>query len=140
MSELHHIGASELEAYVMGALDAADITRVEAHVEGCARCQSRLEREARLELAFAALATRSEKRARDEERPRRALPAAAFGVLAMAAAMALWVTARSEDARSIPTGDDPAAAAAPPTVSADAATFTASLETQADGSRLGVRD
>jgi len=141
MSDLH-LSVSDLEAFVIGALDPAESARVEAHVAACAECQARLEREARLELAFATVATRTEtRRAREEERPRRALPAAAFGVLAMAAAMALWVTARGADETRTPPGDDPAAAAmAPPTISADASSFTASLEMQADGSRLGVRD
>ncbi|HSQ63464.1 MAG TPA: zf-HC2 domain-containing protein [Polyangiaceae bacterium] len=141
-SELH-LSPSELEAFVVGVLDPAATSRLEAHVAACAECQARLEQEARLELAFAAVATRTEaKRAREEERPRRALPAAAFGVLAMAATLALWVTARGVDDvhAPSPTADDPAAAAAPPTVSADASAFTASLDTQADGSRLGVRD
>ena len=127
-----HVSASRLEAYVVGAIDdAAELASVEAHVMACKACEARLQNEARMEMVFESLA--------EEVRPRKtyAAPFAFAGTaLAMAAAMILWV---------LPHGSEPQPQSSEPPVltdtnGGDASTVTASLELQADGSRVGVRD
>jgi anti-sigma factor RsiW len=128
MSE-RHVTEDALEAYVMGALDDAAIVHVEAHVASCRACEARLQHEASLEIAFAHVADHVA-----PERPRRALRvgapiAAAGGVLAVAAAMLLWLAPHADvDARA----PDPL----PDTVegtSGDASTATAQLDVSSDG-------
>jgi len=126
-----HVSASQLEAYVIGALEGAELTSVEAHVMACKACEARLQNEASMEMVFEALA--------NETRPRKTYAttfAFAGTALAMAAAMILWV---------LPHGSEPQPQSSEPPVltdtnGGDASTVTASLELQADGSRVGVRD
>jgi hypothetical protein len=130
-----HISLESLEAYVMGALDDGEASRVESHVVSCESCAARLQREAALEVAFAAVVTRTPAPSRI---PRVAtVSALAAAAVAMAATMVLWLAPRVESA-------DRAPATVPDEVvvevNADASTATASLDLQADGSRLGVRD
>lgn len=47
-----HLGADELEQYVLGALEAEAIRRVEWHARGCSSCAEALAEEARLETAL----------------------------------------------------------------------------------------
>lgn len=132
-----HLSQDALEAYVIGALDEGELARVEAHVSACSACESRLQREASLELAFAHVASHVV-----EERPRRATRfaapvAAVSGVLALAAAMLLWLAPHAEmDARS-PGEPSPAAQE----TSGDASTATAQLDVAGDGAaRAAFRD
>ncbi len=133
---MSHVSAEALEAYVIGALDEVELAAVEAHVMACPVCEARLQHEARLDLAFTAVA-------RQVERPRKTASiagplAAAGGALAMAAAMILWVLPHGDVERA-PSVEEPAPIATE--INADASTATAQLEAQADGaSRVGVRD
>ena len=133
---MNHVSASALEAYVIGALDEAELAAVEAHVMECPACEARLQREAQLDLAFTAVA-------QQVERPRKSIhfgaPLAIAGsALAMAAAMILWVLPHGDVERA-PSVEEPAPIATE--INADASTATAQLEAQADGaSRVGVRD
>lgn len=135
-----HIAAELLESYVIGALDDADVARVEAHVFSCRVCEAKLQREAELDLAFTQVATRV-----IENKPKRItrLVVPAFGAgaaLAMAAAVLLWVLPRGEsDAHAASSPVDDGVPVVTET-NADASTVTASLDLQVDGSRLGVRD
>src|SRR5947209_615728 len=111
-----HVSAEALEAYVIGALGDAALAEVEAHVMKCAACEARLQNEARLDLAFTALA--------EETRPRKnyTAPLAFAGTaFAMAAAMILWVLPHNSETQS----------SEPPVVTdtnnGDASTVTASL-------------
>jgi hypothetical protein len=132
-----HLSRDALEAYVIGALSEIECADVEAHVTVCEACAAALQHEARLELAFAAVAT-----AAPPKRARRSVFAPVIlpmlgGAFAMAAAVLLWMIPRDSADRQ------PTTAEQPPVVEstyADASTFTASLDTQADGSRVGVRD
>lgn len=130
---MSHIAQGTLEAYVTCSLTDVECAEVEAHVASCAPCAARLSREARYELAFAEVAARA-------ERPRRSisLMVPAAGALAMAAAVLLWMVPRESVEQRSQNVDDPTPAIAD--TSADASTFTASLEVQVDGSRVGVRD
>jgi hypothetical protein len=47
-----HVEASELEAFVIGALDGERLERFEAHLASCESCAARLAREAALEVAL----------------------------------------------------------------------------------------
>ncbi len=132
-----HVSQRALEGYVIGALSELECAELEAHVIECEACAARLAREASLELAFTAVA------ARGEERPRRVhLIAPALGAtLAMAAAVLLWVLPRGEASEQHPqTADDQAPSVVDTYGDASATGITASLETQVDGSRVGVRD
>jgi anti-sigma factor ChrR (cupin superfamily) len=125
-----HVTASQLEAYVIGALEGAELIAVEAHVLACKACEARLQNEACLEMVFESLA--------EETRPKKtyAAPLAFAGTaLAMAAAMILWVLPHNSEPQS----------SEPPVLTdtnngGDASTVTASLELQVDGSHVGVRD
>jgi anti-sigma factor ChrR (cupin superfamily) len=130
-----HVSAEALEAYVIGALDGAELISVEAHVMACKTCEARLQNEARLDMVFTALA--------HETRPRKtytasvvSLGAFAGTALAMAAAMILWVLPHGETEH--PQSSEPPVLT--DTNGGDASTVTASLELQVDGSRVGVRD
>ncbi len=133
-----HLSPEALEAYVIGAMDEVGCAELEAHVASCASCEARLQHEARLDLAFTAIAEREE-----AARPRRtahfAAPLAITGsALAMAAAMILFILPRQEVERA------PSVEEAPPVaveINADASAATAQLDVQADGApRVGVRD
>ena len=128
-----HVSASQLEAYVIGAIeDAAELTRVEAHVMACKTCEARLQNEASMEMVFESLA--------HETRPRKTYGATfAFAgtALAMAAAMILWVLPHGSESERPQSSEPPVLT---DTNNGDASTVTASLELQADGSRVGVRD
>lgn len=99
MSE-SHVAREALEAYVIGALDEAEAARLESHVLACPACEARLQHEASLELAFTQVARAPE--ARPRRAGRVAAPIAAVGgVLAVAAAMILWLGAHGDvDARA----------------------------------------
>ncbi len=136
------LSREHLEGYVVGTLDEVDAAALEAHVMECASCETKLQREAALELAFTRVAAHVEHTSRPT-RVRRihvALPMVAGAALTMAAAFLLWIVphADSDAASRAPAAEEPA----PQMVesNADASTFTASLDLQADGSRLGVRD
>jgi anti-sigma factor RsiW len=127
-----------LESYVIGALASVDAARVEAHVSVCSVCAARLAHEARIDVAFEAVVASSNKTPARASRVRVAFGSMALGAgLAIAAAMLLWLVPRNDsDARAPLQETTPYAE-----VNADASTFTASLDLQADGaSRLGVRD
>lgn len=84
-----HATATELELYVMGALDAGRAQAVEAHCASCDRCSASLAGEASLEIAFEQVAKKASRVA--AARPARAVAYGAAGLLAMAAAALLWI-------------------------------------------------
>jgi anti-sigma factor RsiW len=92
-----HVALSDLELYVIGALDVARQAEVEHHVSGCAACAAALAREARLETAFAQIAERPSRpnaapvRRTARHRPLLAVGSAVVGALSMAAAVLVWV-------------------------------------------------
>ena len=133
-----HLSRDVLEAYVIGALEGADVTRVESHVMSCASCAARLEREAQLEIAFTQVATPRAEGTRTQRVPFAASLAVAGAALAMAAAMLLWLApSRGESEARTP----PEETTTPTEIAIDASTFTAQLDVQRDGaSRVGVRD
>jgi len=131
---VEHLSREALEGYVIGSLDEAECARVEAHVSGCPACEARLQHEASLELAFTQVAVRAEEKPR--RAPRFAAPAAIGGVLALAAAMLLWLAPHPDtiDARA-------AAPQAAPEITGDASTATAQLDSPGDGAvRSTIRD
>ena len=83
-----HATAAELEAYVMGGLDAGRIESFEAHCAECDACAAALTGEARLEVAFETVARRASPV--PVARPMRAALYGAAGLVAMAAAVLLW--------------------------------------------------
>ena len=104
MSTVHPM-ASDLELYVMGALDAATGARVEAHVAECDACAAALAHEARLEMAFEQIAHAPETgvrlvaqkrdaaaRAGTAHRRTVTFACALGGALSIAAAWFLWVS------------------------------------------------
>jgi hypothetical protein len=86
-----HATSAELELYVLGALTGVRAERVEAHCVRCAECAAALAGEARLETAFEQVATRSARASTARATRAAAYGAAAAGLLAMAAAVAVWV-------------------------------------------------
>jgi anti-sigma factor RsiW len=84
-----HATAAELELYVLGALDADRVDSFEAHCAACDGCAAALSGEASLEIAFEQVARRAARG--PVARPARAAAYAAAGVLAMAAAVLLWI-------------------------------------------------
>jgi hypothetical protein len=84
-----HATAAELELYVLGALDAGRIEAFEAHCATCDACAAALAGEAKLEIAFEQVQRRAAKV--EAIRPLRAVAYGAAGVLAMAAAVLLWI-------------------------------------------------
>jgi anti-sigma factor RsiW len=133
MSDQPHV-TSMLEGYVIGALSDADVLRVEAHVIACGACAARLAREAELDVAFEAVVSSQ----RTHARPVKVSSSMALGAaLAMAAGLLLWLVPRGVDDTHAPSSVQETPSAE---VNADASTFTASLDLQADGSRLGVKD
>ena len=84
-----HATSAELELYVLGALAGEQAERVEAHCVRCAACAAALAGEARLETAFEQVAVRSTRAS--TARTTRAAAYGAAGLLAMAAAVALWI-------------------------------------------------
>lgn len=84
-----HATPAELELYVLGALGDDRVESFEAHCAACDACAAALSGEAKLELAFEQV-TRRAVRTR-VERPMRAVAYGAAGVLAMAAAVLLWI-------------------------------------------------
>jgi anti-sigma factor RsiW len=84
-----HATEKELELYVLGALEADRVEAFEAHCAACDACAAALAGEASLEIAFEQVAKRA---ARVQvARPLRAVAYGAAGVLAMAAAVLLWI-------------------------------------------------
>ncbi len=109
MSTLHPV-ASDLELYVMGALDPATAARIEAHVGECEACAAALAHEARLEMAFEQIAHAPETGVRIVAAKRDAAARAATahrrtvtfacalgGALSIAAAWFLWVSPVPQD-------------------------------------------
>ena len=84
-----HATAGELELYVLGALDAGRVHSFEAHCAACDTCAAALAGEATLEVAFEQVAARTARGV--VVRPLRAVAYGAAGVLAMAAAVLLWI-------------------------------------------------
>ena len=84
-----HATAAELEAYILGALDASRIESFEAHCAECEACAGALAGEARLEVAFETVARRPS-RVLPVARPLRAAAYGTAGLVAMAAAVLLW--------------------------------------------------
>jgi len=84
-----HATAEELELYVLGALDAGLTGPLEAHCAVCDACAKALAGEATLEMAFEQVARRTVRV--HAARPVRALGYGAAGMLAMAAAVLLWM-------------------------------------------------
>ncbi len=127
-----HVSASALEAYVIGAMGEVEAAALESHVASCRSCEARLQQEARLDLAFTAVA------GREAARPRKIHFAAPLALaFSCAAAMLLWVLPHGEMERA-PSVEESAPAAE---INADASTATAQLDVQADGApRVGVRD
>jgi hypothetical protein len=105
-----HATGAELELYVLGALDAGRVDAFEAHCAACDVCAAALSGEASLEIAFEQVARRMTRG--PAVRPLRAAGYAAAGVLAMAAAVLLWV-GRSP-AAAVGAGEATAARRAPP--------------------------
>jgi len=98
MTSVHaHLGADELEQYVLGALEAEAIRRVEWHVRGCVPCAQALAEEATLETTLRELVpvvrrapakvVKLPDRRAGQRRPTAGTP----GALAAAAAIALAV-------------------------------------------------
>jgi hypothetical protein len=85
-----HATAAELELYVLGALDADRVESFEAHCAECDACAAALAGEASLEIAFEQVQERAS-RVQPVRRPLRAFAYGAAGVLAMAAAVLLWI-------------------------------------------------
>lgn len=85
-----HATAAELELYVLGALDADRVESFEAHCAECDACAAALAGEASLEIAFEQVQERAS-RVQPVRRPMRAVAYGAAGVLAMAAAVLLWI-------------------------------------------------
>ena len=84
-----HVTSTELEAYVLGSLPAERVDAFEGHCASCDACAAALSGEARLEMTFEQVARRS---ARVQLlRPVRAVAYGAAGIVAMAAAVLLWV-------------------------------------------------
>lgn len=83
-----HVTARDLEGYVLGALDAGRIDDFEAHCAICDSCAAALSGEARLEVAFEQVARHPARGL--TPRPLRAAAYGAAGLLAMAAAVAVW--------------------------------------------------
>ncbi len=105
-----HATAAELESYVLGGLDAHRIEAFEAHCARCDACAAALAGEARLEVAFEQVARRSIAGARlPAPRPLRAAAYGAAGLVAMAAAVVLWLG--HSPVTSAAAGDGTAAAA-----------------------------
>jgi hypothetical protein len=98
-----HASSAELELYIVGALGPLRQEWIEAHCAACASCAAALAEEARLEVAFeqvakqAALAGRRARRSEGTRlaprwlRPVRPAAYGAAGLLAVAAAVMLWV-------------------------------------------------
>jgi hypothetical protein len=84
-----HATAAELELYVLGALDADRVEAFEAHCAECDACAAALAGEASLEIAFEQVQQRVSRS--QVRRPARALAYGAAGILAMAAAVLLWI-------------------------------------------------
>jgi hypothetical protein len=84
-----HATAAELELYVLGALDAGRVESFEEHCAGCDACAAALAAEASLELAFERVNRRATRLER--VRPLRAVAYGAAGMLAMAAAVLIWM-------------------------------------------------
>jgi anti-sigma factor RsiW len=84
-----HATPAELELYVLGALDAGRVESFEAHCADCDACAAALSGEASLEIAFEQVSKRAGKT--PVVRPLRAAAYGAAGVVAMAAAVLLWV-------------------------------------------------
>jgi len=79
-----HLSDTEIEQFIIGALDPDRLPEVEAHAAACDTCAARLAREARFEVRLAAVAR--------APRRRRTIPVFAAGaVLAAAAALLLIV-------------------------------------------------
>jgi hypothetical protein len=138
MSE-RHVSASALEGYVIGAMGELEAAALEEHVASCRSCEARLQQEARLDLAFTAVAARESARPRRRfiERAPLALAGSALAV-SCAAAMLLWVLPHGEMDRDTSASEPPPVTAE---INADASTATAQLDVQADGApRVGVRD
>ena len=147
LSREHFDSLTLCEAYVLGVLDEADASALEAHVMECASCEKQLQKEAALELAFTRVAAHVEhvEVASTNARVRRmhvALPMVAGAALAMAAAFLLWIVPHtdSDAASRAPAAEEPAPQMVESNADASTSTFTASLDLQVDGSRLGVRD
>jgi hypothetical protein len=87
-----HATATELELYVLGALDADRVEGFEAHCAECASCAAALSGEARLEVAFEQVARRPVRlRVSAGQAGVRAAAYGAAGLVAMAAAMLVWL-------------------------------------------------
>jgi anti-sigma factor RsiW len=84
-----HATPAELELYVLGALGEDRVEAFEAHCAACDACAAALSGEAKLELTFEQVARRSVRA--PVVRPVRAVAYGAAGVLAMAAAVLLWI-------------------------------------------------
>ncbi len=84
-----HVSPDDLEQYVIGALDAASVSWVEAHVAQCEPCAKALTREATLELALFDVAALPPSLSGVRQRPAR-IAAALTAVTALAAG-ALWL-------------------------------------------------
>jgi anti-sigma factor RsiW len=103
MSE-RHASASELELYVIEALDPITAAEIESHVMECEACAERLAGEARLEMAFEQVAANAASDARPANvtklHARRSLvhrgtvtiACALGGAVSLAAAWLLWIS------------------------------------------------
>ncbi len=110
-----HVKDSEIEAFAIGALDAAASDAFVAHVAQCDACSARLAAEAQRELAFGEVAAERHAQVSDvsKTRPsnvRRLRTPALTAGLALAAAAALVLAARSDRAaREVARGNAAAA-------------------------------
>ena len=102
MSERRHATASELELYVIDALDPLSAAEVEAHVAMCEDCAAALAGESRLEMACEELAVSIDRPVRAHvpttakrglvHRRAVTLACAVGGALSIAAAWLLWLS------------------------------------------------
>ncbi len=119
---MRHATAGELSAYVLGTLDARRAGAFEAHCASCDACAVALAGEARLELALERAARQPARLSLPAARPLRAAAYGGAGLLAMAAAVALWFA----HATATPaTGGEGTAAAAAPHAMGDGAILDA---------------
>jgi hypothetical protein len=104
-----HCTAAELELYVIGALDGAAAERVESHAAECESCAAALAGEAELEIAFEQVAKQASRPMAAIVRVLRPLRAAAYGaagLVAVAAAVMLWVSHSSANTTMGTAGGD----------------------------------
>lgn len=109
---MDHPQAAMFESFVIGALTEEESAAFVAHVSDCDACATKLEAEARGELAIREVHDASRRGAPKKVVRRWSLAAGGAGALALAAAVLLLVLSRSQGRRDVP---DPTTTALAPT-------------------------